>query len=215
MSKKGWHRMKNIVIVGNGGFAREVKFLVDRINQVASTWNFLGYVDNEEDVDNIWGNDDDLLNYTKELYVVIAIGAPEVRSKLYLLYKKNPNLKFPNLIDPSVISSTEIEIGEGNIICAGTIMTVDISIGNFNIINLDCTIGHDVVIDDFVTINPSVNISGNTHIKAGSNLGTGSQIIQGKIIGECVTLGAGAVVVSDIEDNSIAVGVPAKIVKKR
>ena len=39
-------------------------------------------------------------------------------------------------------------------------------------------------------------------------------MIQGKCIGRNVTLGAGAVVVTDIEDNAVAVGVPAKIVKK-
>lgn len=205
--------MKDIVIVGNGGFAREVEFLINRINEIEKTWNFLGYVDNEKEAENVWGNDDGLISYGDELHVVIAIGTSITRCKLYEKYCRNKNLLFPNLFDPSVIYSSKMQMGQGNIICAGTIMTVDLRIGSFNIINLDCTIGHDTVIEDYVTINPSVNLSGNTCVSSLCNLGTGSQVIQGKCIGRNVTLGAGAVVVTDIEDNAVAVGVPAKIVK--
>ena len=53
-------------------------------------------------------------------------------------------LEFPNIIDPSVQMSERITMGKGNIICAGNILTVDIALGDFNIINLDCTVGHDV-----------------------------------------------------------------------
>lgn len=205
---------KNIVIVGNGGFAREIEFLISRLNESNPTWNFLGYVDNETQGELVWGNDDELMQYDKELYVAIAIGTSSVRYKLHSIYVENPYLKFPNLIDPSVILSSHIEMGEGNIICAGSILTVDIKMGDFNIINLDCTIGHDVVIENYVTINPSVNLSGNTYVKSLCNLGTGSQVIQGKKIGKNVILGAGAVVVDDIADDCVAVGVPAKIIKK-
>lgn len=207
-------KMKDIVIVGNGGFAREVEFLLNRINEVEPTWNFLGYVDDCKDDLSVWGTDNDLLSYNEELFVAIAIGTSSVRRRLYQQYCKNDKLQFPNLIDPSVIMSNRVRLGMGNIICAGCILTVDISIGDFNILNLDCTVGHDAIIENYVTINPSVNLSGNTHVKPLCNLGTGSQIIQGKKIGENVTLGAGAVVVTDIEENCVAVGVPAKVVKR-
>lgn len=89
-------------------------------------------------------------------------------------------MKFATLIDPSVLVSKRVEIGEGSIICAGTIITVNIKIGNHVIVNLDCTIGHDDVIEDFVTIYPSVNVSGKVLIGECSELGTEMQIIQGK-----------------------------------
>ena len=92
-------------------------------------------------------------------------------------------------------------------------MTVDITIGNFNVINLDCTVGHESVLDDFITLNPSVNVSGNVNIGSFSNIGTGTNIIQGISIGERVTIGAGAAVIRCIEDNHTAVGVPAVIIK--
>ena len=119
------------------------------------------------------------------------------------------NVKFATLIDPSVILSNRVEIGEGSIICAGTILTVDISIGKHVIINLDCTLGHDDIINDFVTIYPSVNVSGNVEIGECSELGTGAQIIQGKRIVSNTIIGAGAVVVKDIIESNVYVGVPA------
>ena len=92
-------------------------------------------------------------------------------------------------------------------------MTVNISIGNHVIINLDCTIGHDVVINDFSTLYPSVNVSGMSEIGHAVELGTGMQMIQGKKIGNYSIVGAGAVVVRDIPAACTAVGNPAKVIK--
>ena len=206
--------MKNLVISGDGGFGKEVEWLVKRINDKEPTWNFLGYISKETQGNpNVIGGDDYVINYDKELYVAIAIGTSGLREKLYNAYRINPNIRFANLIDPSVEYSERISMGEGNIICAGTIMTVDITIGNCNIIKLDCTVGHDAVIGDFVTINPSVNISGGTVVSSGCNIGTGTQTVQYVKIGRNSVIGAGAVVNHDLPDNCTAVGIPAKVIK--
>jgi len=202
--------MKNLVIVGNGGFAKEVKWLVDRINVKNTTWNFLGYIDKDKYVKGVIGNDEFLLSYKDKLAVALSIGTSYNRKRLYDLYKTNSNLYFPNLIDPDVLLSESVSMGIGNIICAGCIMTVDITVGNGNIINLDCTIGHDVIIDDFVTINPGANVSGNVHLQTCVEIGTGTQIIQGKTVGCGSRVGAGAVVVSNLPEYCTAVGMPAK-----
>lgn len=114
-----------------------------------------------------------------------------------------------------MILSHSVEIGEGCIICAGSIATVNIHIGNNVIINLDCTIGHDTKIGDYVTVYPSANISGLVTIEEAAEIGTGTQIIQGKRIGEATIVGAGAVVISDLPAKCTAVGSPAKIIKTR
>lgn len=205
--------MNKLVIVGCGGFAKEVEWLVDRINAVKPTWELLGFIDNDLSMERVVGNDDFVVNYKGELYVAIAIGTSAIRKRIYSKYKKNVNIHFTNLVDPSVIFSDRVQFGEGNIICAGSVLTVDIFVGNCNIINLDCTVGHDVILGDFVTVNPSANISGNTNIGSGCNIGTGAQIIQGLIIGKNTVVGAGAVVSKDLPENCTAVGVPAKIIK--
>jgi len=204
--------IRDIAIIGLGGFGRETEWLISRINVKEKKWNFIGFIDNEND-DRVIGDDDFLIHYPNDLCVAIAIGNGDLRSKVSKKYKENKQLSFPTLIDPSVVISDKVSIGKGNIICAGTIITVDIHIGCFNIINLDCTIGHDVWMEDYITINPSVNVSGNAYISSLVNIGTGTQIVQGKRIGEGTVIGAGAVVNRDIPAYCTAVGVPAKPIK--
>jgi serine acetyltransferase len=107
-----------------------------------------------------------------------------------------------------------VSFGEGTIICAGNIITVNISIGAHVIVNLDCTIGHDSVIEDFVTISPGVHLSGYTTLRRGSYVGTGAVTVERHEVGAHATIGAGAAVVKDIPENVTAVGLPAKPVIK-
>lgn len=212
--------MKKLFIVGSGGFGREVLWLAKRINEVQKTWDIQGFIDDNETLhgsmqDNypIIGGCDYLEKLNEDAYVVIAIGCARVKRTVAERLSQYGNIHFATLIDPLVILSDRIKIGEGSIICAGTIMTVDIAIGKHVIINLDCTVGHDDVIGDYVTVYPSVNISGNVTVGNESELGTGSQIIQGKTIGQQSIIGAGSVVIRDIPDKCTAVGSPAKPIK--
>ena len=207
--------MKDIVIVGAGGFGREVEWLIERSNNIKPEWKILGCVDDNIEKGNLVGhskviyNINDLTNIDKKLNVAIAVGNAKTRKLLFDKLKNNLNISFPNLVDPSVISGNA-DIGKGNIICAGTIITVNVKIKDFTIINLDCTIGHDDIINDFVTIYPSVNVSGNVEIGECTEIGTGTQIIQGKNICNNCIIGAGAVVVKNIIKAGTYIGVPAK-----
>lgn len=212
--------MKDLVIFGASGFGREVAWLVERINKVEPTWNLIGFMDDDESIQgtiingySVIGKAENVIDYP-DAYFVCAIGASAIRERIIKRLKEiNLDIKFGTLIDPSVEISNLVTIGEGTIICAHSIITVNISIGNHVIINLDCTIGHDAVINDFVTMYPSVNVSGITNIGYASELGTGMQIIQGKSVGNYSIIGAGAVVVKDIPSKCTAVGSPAKPIK--
>lgn len=212
--------MKKLIIFGASGFGREVAWLVERINNVAPTWNLLGFMDDADDIQGKKINGYEVLGKTADVakypdaYFVCAVGASRTREKIVNnLRSVNPNIKFGTVIDPSVEKSDLVSIGEGSIICAHTIITVNISIGKHVIINLDCTIGHDAVLKDFVTLYPSVNVSGITNIGHAVELGTGMQIIQAKSVGDYSIIGAGAVVVKDIPEKCTAVGSPAKPIK--
>lgn len=211
--------MKNIVIIGAGGFGREVQWLLERINEKEKQWNILGYIDDGVTVGTIVDGlpvlgDITYLRETKEpLAVVCAVGSSKTRKKIIDKIIDNENLEFPNVVDPSVQMSKRICMGTGNIICAGNILTVDIKIGNFNIINLDCTVGHDVVLHSYVTVYPSVNISGCVEAGNETELGTGSHIIQGIHIGDDTIIGAGSVVIRNMPSYCTAVGNPAKPIK--
>lgn len=212
--------MKDLVIIGSGGFGREVAWLVEDINEAKNEWNLIGFID--ENMNNhgkecngykVLGGFD-YLEGKNDIYYVCAIGNSKIKKEIVENKCNKYNIKPATLVHPSVIMNRKYnEIGEGTIICASNIITVNTNIGNHVIINLDCTIGHDVVIEDYVTVYPSVNISGNCNIAECVELGTGVQIIQGKEIGSNSIIGAGSVVIKDIESDSTAVGIPAKVIK--
>ena len=211
---------KKLYIIGAGGFGREVAWLVERINSVEPTWDLQGFIDDNKAVHGLMeggypvvGGCDFLEKCKEEIWVVCAIGAAAVRKLVVEKVKGIAHVKFATLIDPSAMMSSRVSLGEGCIICAGNIFTVDISIGNHVIVNLDCTIGHDAMIKDFVTIYPGVHVSGNVIAEECVELGTGTQIIQGKKIENGTIVGAGAVVTKDLPGRCTAVGAPAKPIK--
>jgi sugar O-acyltransferase (sialic acid O-acetyltransferase NeuD family) len=124
-------------------------------------------------------------------------------------------LHFESMVHPKAILGRNIKISDGTIICAGNILTTDIQIGKYVLLNLACTVGHDCVIEDDVVISPGCNISGGVRIGQGAYIGTGAKILEGLKIGQHAIVGAGAVVTKDIPDGVVAVGVPAKVVKTR
>jgi sugar O-acyltransferase (sialic acid O-acetyltransferase NeuD family) len=212
----------DIVIVGAGGHAKEISFLIEEINNSKPTWNLLGYIEKDHTSIGKYNgkyrilNDESYFEKNKgNLNVVIALGSPHLVKSIHSRLKEIcPNIKFPNLIHPSVrAESVDVKMGHGNIVCAGNIFTTDIKVGSFNCINRGCNISHDVEIHNYCIINPGVNISGGVMIKDKCLIGTGATILQYLTIGTDSIIGAGAVVTKDVTENVTVVGVPAKTSK--
>jgi len=207
-------------IIGAGGFGREVLALMQSVNSVKQAFNIVGFIDDGIDLGtkigaiSVIGKVEDLAKLDVEA-VVLAIGNSKVRERV--AEKLPRNIQTPNVIHPSVIleNATSIKLGKGCVICAGNILTTDITIGNFCVFNLSSTIGHDAEIADFVSIMPGVNVSGGAKIERGVYIGTGAKLIKSSIIGSYSTIGAGAVVDCDVETRTTVVGVPAKPLNKR
>lgn len=210
--------MKNIVIVGAGGVGRETSLIIQQINELELTWNLIGFVD--DDV-NSWGNVvngypviggmDSLEKLSLDTYVVVAIANYKVKKRI--VNKINNRFKFATIVHPRVWIHDYITLGEGTIIYEGAILTTNIKVGNHVIISPKCGIGHDSIIKDYVSLLWNVNVSGNDIIEEGVMMGSASTVIQGKRIGKGSTVGAGAVVIDNIDSYSTVVGVPAKIIK--
>lgn len=212
--------MKNIAIFGAGGFGKEVKTIIDKINEVKpNTYNFIGFYDDGLEKGKlingfpVLGGIRELNKITEKLKLVISIGDPKI--KFNILNKiSNTNIDYPSIIHPNVsISKDDVLIGKGCIICEGTIITCNIRIGSFVILNLSCTVGHDTIIEDFCAFMPSVNISGEVKINKSVYVGTGAKIINLLEIGESTIIGAGAVVSKSLPSKCTAVGIPAKPIK--
>lgn len=212
--------MKKIAIYGAGGFGREVAFLIDEINKVNPQYEFIGYYDDGKEKGEIinsfpvLGGMKELNSYENSLSVVVSVAHPPTKRKI-VNNIVNKNIIFPSVIHPSVIKGPNAitSIGDGCIICAGTILTVNIEIKDFVIINLSCTVGHDTVIGRYCSFMPTVNISGEVNIGEEVYVGTGAKIINQLEIGNTTIIGAGAVVTKSLPANCTAVGIPARPIK--
>lgn len=211
--------MKDIAIVGAGGFGREVKMLIEQINKNQNQFNFTGFYDDHIEGKKLngakyLGTIQDLLNKKTELLVAISIADPTLKREIVNLLQANKLISYPNLIHPqNLIGNDDVVMGKGNIICAGCIITVNVRLDDFIILNLGCTVGHDTHIHNYSSFMPSVNISGDVIVKEGVYVGTGAKISNQLNIGSYSIIGAGAVVSKDIPENCTAVGVPAKPIK--
>lgn len=210
--------MKKIAIIGAGGFGREVKMLIDHINQKERQFELVGFYDDkhyDHPINGIpyLGKIEKINEADQTLCIAVAIGDPKTKKKI-IESISSPNIEFPNLIHPSVIIGQDnVKLGKGNIICAGVIITVDIEIEDFVILNLSCTVGHDTKIKNYSSFMPTVNISGEVVINEAVYVGTGAKIINLLEIGENTIVGAGAVVYKSLPANCTAVGIPAKPIK--
>ncbi len=212
--------MKRIAIFGAGGFGREVHFLIEQINTNRQLYDFIGYFDDGIEkgtlINNfpILGGINEVNKWKEPLELVFAIGDSRLKKKLVEKICNN-YITFPILIHPNVLigNMTFNKIGEGSIICAGNVITVNIEIGKHVILNLSCTTGHDTKIEDYCSFMPTVNISGEVTIGKCVYVGTGAKIINQLSIGENTIIGSGAVVTKSLPANCTAVGAPAKAIK--
>jgi sugar O-acyltransferase (sialic acid O-acetyltransferase NeuD family) len=212
--------VKDIVVLGAGGLAKEVAFLIDEINRTSTEpeWNILGFIDSDltkKDSYNgkyrIIGDEDYLVDFGKTIHAVIGIGVPALITKIHKKLCQYEHIRFPSLIHPSVIMDFgRVHLGEGNIICAGNTFTTDISIGSCNVFNPNCTYGHDSVIGNYCVFMPGLNISGGVQVGDGCLIGAGATVLQYLAVGAGATVGAGAVVTKDVEPGMTLAGVPAK-----
>ena len=213
---------QDILVVGAGGFAREVAWLIEDINHMRNIWEFLGFVEKSDtDIGKTVGShsvvmsEEQFLSKSAKVSCVIGIGNPKTLFHVSERLRQKPNIIFPNLVHPNVIMHIgQMSLGIGNIICAGNIFTTDIKIGSMNIFNLSSTFGHDVIIGDCNVINPGTNISNGVIIGDCCLIGTGAVILENLKLGNNVIVEGGSVVTTDIPDGTAVVGVPAKPVVK-
>jgi len=213
--------MEKVVIIGAGGFGREVLDVFLAENEVSKRWEILGFVDDDPELQGKTLNGYPVLGSfdwfktinPREIKVITAVGNNEVRRKV-VEKVQSIGLEFCSVVHPNVIMTPFVSIGQGVVVTAGCIFTNQIKIGNHVIVNLDVTIGHDTIIEDFVNLNPGVHINGNNKIQEGAYVGSGAVTIQDITIGKWSIIGAGAVVVMNIPEKVVAVGVPAKVVKE-
>lgn len=212
--------MDQIIIVGTGGFARELFWhLEENLLHDKVHYQIAGFIGKEFANGSgqtlcgvpILGDDNWAFeNLTNDQYqYLIGIGSPRIREVIAGDYSSQGFKAFALIPERANISGP-VELGPGSVICPGASLTTDILIGAHVHINLNVTLGHDCVIGDYVTIYPGANISGNVWIRKGAEIGSGAVILPGIEIGKGAKVGAGAVVLENVPAGETWVGVPAR-----
>ncbi|MEM8619425.1 MAG: hypothetical protein AAGF73_06855 [Actinomycetota bacterium] len=227
-------RHARIVIVGAGGFGREVHDIVVAMNDAGGQLELLGYVDDGTatadllarlgtgllgSIDELadkrtrlgWGLASDDMN-DRPAGFVVGIGAGDVRRRIDADVG-SPSLRALTLIHPVATVGGDNRIGAGCIVAAGARVTSNITLGRHADLHVNATIGHDSTLGDFVSVYPGATVGGNVTLDDGVTVGTGANVLPGLHIGAGAMVGAGAVVTADVEPATTVAGVPARRVR--
>ncbi|MBU0490172.1 MAG: NeuD/PglB/VioB family sugar acetyltransferase [Bacteroidetes bacterium] len=209
--------MKNIIIVGAGALGQELAWLIEEINDNNPEWNILGFLDdfafdNKKSILGypVLGRYDDYLSFMDSFFVV-GFGDAVLREKI-IRKMNSEELKWANLISPTVRVHRSNKIGKGVVIGRYTDLTVNCTIHDFVMLNIHVVLGHEVSVGQFSIISPNVTVNGGGRIGKACQIGANS-FIRDIEVGDYSVVGASSCVIKNVDPESIVAGVPAKVLK--
>jgi sugar O-acyltransferase (sialic acid O-acetyltransferase NeuD family) len=201
---------KNLLIIGASGHGKVVADIALQMKK----WQNISFLDDDESIKlsmnlNVIGTSDTFINHVDKCDIFVGVGNNTTRQNIQEKLE-TVGASIPVLIHPSAVVGEQVEIGAGTAVMAGTTINCCTKIGKGCIINTGSTIDHDNSIEDFVHISPGVHLAGTVTVGTGSWLGIGSVISNNiNIIRRC-KIGAGSVVIKDINESGTYIGVPVK-----
>lgn len=140
---------------------------------------------------------------------IVTVGDNDTRRKLVSTLR----MPFATAIHPTAVIARDVMIGEGTVVMAGAVINPGARIGAHCIVNTAAVIEHDSILDDFVHVSPGVHLAGGVSAGQGAHIGIGSNVIQGLTVGKWAATGAGAVIIRDVPDYAVVVGVPGEVIR--
>lgn len=208
---------RKLLIIGAGSVG---KFIANNVNQFTDSFEIIGFLDDDVSKHNtviagfqVLGSVEKLQEFSgKGIAIVWGIAFPAIKKKLFDQYQ-NLSFEFPNFIAKDAWISEGVTLGTGCIIYPGTTINYETAINDFVVINMNCSLGHNCTIKSFTSLAPGVNLGGNTRVGNCVEIGIGASTIQSTIIGNKATIGGQAMVVSNVSESDVVVGIPAKSIK--
>lgn len=210
--------MSTLVIVGAGGFGREVLALVQALDPVGERWPTVAFVDdgpNEVALASLRRSGATLLGGLAVLRdgppteVVIAVGHPATRLRI-AEDLQSANHGYPTLVHPHATIGPDVTLGPGCVIAPGARLSTAISVDEHVQVDQNVTVGHDTSMGAGTRLNPGACISGSVTLGRAVSIGANATLLQGLTVGEGATVGAGAVVTMDVSAGRTVKGVPAR-----
>ena len=209
--------MKNIIIVGAGGFGRELLQWIKDINKVKHTWEIKGFIDDKLDSLNgyecdykVIGRIIDWVPADDEVFA-LAIANPKIKEKVVGELKQKGAI-FVDIIHPTAEICDFSEHGEGLVMYPHSMLCPNCKVGDY--VTLLCSgIPHDAIIEDFVTISCHCGLTRGIHIGKRAYLADHASILPEKTIGDDAYVGMGSVVVRNVPTGKKVFGNPAKIIE--
>ena len=207
---------KRIYIIGAGDFGREMESWLEDLPNFKNEYEIKGYLDNDSKSLQNKPTDYEIVGTHEEMafkendYVVIAISNSKVRKRIAesLINKVN----FFTYIAPNVTIGKFTKIGSGSIICSNCFISTNTVIGDFVIVNAGSNIGHDCIIESYCSLMANVDIGGSVILGEGVFIGTKATIIPKKRIFRGIIIGAGTIVIRNLNKVGTYFGNPAKYI---
>lgn len=206
--------MKDIVIVGAGGFGRELLQWIKDINTVSPTWRIKGFIDDDPHALDGLECDYGIIN-TIDGYKIkesdvyaLAIANPVAKEKV-VDEMTSQGAVFTSIIHPRAVICDYSFIGNGVVIYPNCIVGPNTKIGNY-VTLLGSGVGHDVSIDSFSTISSYCDITGGATIGKRVFLASRVTLVPNTVIGDDAYIGAGSVVIRNVKARDRMFGYPAK-----
>lgn len=205
--------MKRIVIIGAGGFGREM--LAWLKSSTMGEFEIVGFLDQNKDALAGYAvgypiiGDPESYKPEKEDHFVCALGNPKIKLRIARSIQKRGGAFFTFIHGTATIGN-EVKIGEGCILCPGVVVSSDVQLGAFVTLNVYATVGHDAVIGDGCTLSAHADVTGYATLGEGVFMGTHAAVLPRAAVGDYAVVGAGSVVLKKVKPHSTVIGVPAK-----
>ncbi|MDG1841764.1 MAG: acetyltransferase [Crocinitomicaceae bacterium] len=202
--------MKRAFIFGNGGHANVLASILKNKNQE------IFFIDKSRTTADVI-NEDEFFNEIesyKNHEVFLGIGSNKIRTSIYQKLI-NAGITPSNCISKHSFIAHDAKLGNGVVICPGSVVGSKAIIGNNTIINTMSSVDHDCVLGDNSQITCGVTFGGNVIVGKNCFFGLKSAVIPGINIGDNAIVMAGSIVVNDVPQKVMVGGNPAQIIERK